>query len=182
LSKKKATTKVPAVSAPKAKLSGSPMDVDLLEQIVKLMSANDLNTVDVRDGEKRVILKRGAVQQMVQYAPAAAGFATGPAASAAGSASSASPTLAPPTAADEDAKLIPIKSPMVGTFYAAPSPGSKPYVSVGSSLSEETEVCTIEAMKNFLPIKAEVTGTIAKILVTDGQTVQFGQVLFLVKP
>jgi acetyl-CoA carboxylase biotin carboxyl carrier protein len=71
---------------------------------------------------------------------------------------------------------------MVGTFYAAPSPDSKPFVSVGSSVDEETEVCSIEAMKNFMPIKAETRGTIAKILATNGQTVQYGTPLFLVKP
>ena len=160
--------------------STSPMDVDLLEQIIKLMSANDLNTVDVRDGEKRVILKRGAVQQAVSYTPAPAGLAP-----SAGSASAPIPTPpapAVPSAPAEDKSLIPIKSPMVGTFYAAASPDSKPFVSVGSTVSEDTDVCTIEAMKNFLPIKAEIRGTITKILVSNGQTVQFGQVLFMVKP
>jgi acetyl-CoA carboxylase biotin carboxyl carrier protein len=85
-----------------------------------------------------------------------------------------------PSAADEG--LIPIKSPMVGTFYAASSPDAKPFVQVGSSVDEETDVCIIEAMKVFNNIKAECRGTIAKILVTNGQTVEFGQELFLVKP
>jgi acetyl-CoA carboxylase biotin carboxyl carrier protein len=71
---------------------------------------------------------------------------------------------------------------MVGTFYAAPSPEAKPFVSVGSSVDEETDVCVIEAMKVFNNIKAECRGTIAKVLVTNGQTVEFGQPLFLVKP
>jgi acetyl-CoA carboxylase biotin carboxyl carrier protein len=179
MSKKKVTTKPTAASTAsvKAKLgSGSPMDVNLLEQIVKLMSANDLNTVEVRDGDKRVILKRGAVQT-VSYSPQPA--PTGGVASAT-SVSASTPASA--SAATEEPKLLAIKSPMVGTFYAAASPDSKPYVSVGSVVNEETEVCTIEAMKNFLPIKAEMRGTIAKILVTNGQTVQFGQVLFQVKP
>jgi acetyl-CoA carboxylase biotin carboxyl carrier protein len=155
------------------------MDVNLLEQIVKLMSANDLNTVEVRDGDKRVILKRGAVQQTVTYTPGPpAGLAASPASA------SSPPTQAPtaPTAPVEDPKLTAIKSPMVGTFYAAPSPGAKPFVTIGSAVNEETDVCTIEAMKNFLLIKAETRGTISKILVKDGETVQYGQTLFLVKP
>src|SRR5208337_4185966 len=83
LSKKKATTKNSAAAGPvKGKLgSSSPMDLGLLEQLVKLMSANDLNTVDVRDGDKRVILKRGAVQQSYSYTVAPAGV-TSPAANA----------------------------------------------------------------------------------------------------
>jgi acetyl-CoA carboxylase biotin carboxyl carrier protein len=156
--------------------SKSPMDVGLLEQIVKLMSANDLNTVDVRDGDKRVILKRGA-QFVTMSAPAgqpAAGFP--PAIGASGSSGST------PAVSDESAGLIPIKSPMVGTFYAASAPDAKPFVSVGSRVDEETDVCVIEAMKVFNNIKAETKGTIAKVLVTNGQTVEFGQSLFLVKP
>ena len=156
------------------------MDVNLLQQIVELMSANDLNTVDLRDGEKRVVLKRGA--NVVQYAGApmmsmpapAPAPATAPAQPAAGAAGGA--------AADADAKLVPIKSPMVGTFYAAPKQGEKPFVSVGSTVNEETDVCIIEAMKVFNVIKAETTGTIARVLIQDGQPVEHGTVLFLVKP
>jgi acetyl-CoA carboxylase biotin carboxyl carrier protein len=181
LSKKKSpVSKSIAKAKPASSIAPtSPMDVSLLEQMVKLMSANDLNTVDVRDGDKRVILKRGAVQ-MVSHAthhhtapssvPAPAGTSPAPA---------PTPVAAP---ADDSAGLVAIKSPMVGTFYSSPSPDSKPFVSVGSQVDEETDVCTIEAMKNFMPIKAETRGTIAKVLVTNGQTVQYGTPLFMVKP
>ncbi|HEX8522216.1 MAG TPA: acetyl-CoA carboxylase biotin carboxyl carrier protein [Tepidisphaeraceae bacterium] len=160
--------------------SDSPMDVSLLERIVKLMAANDLNTVDVRDGDKRVILKRGA-----QYvaAPVSAPSAPAPSATTAqSSASAASSGGGASAAADENAGLVAIKSPMVGTFYSSPSPDAKPFVSVGSTVDEETDVCVIEAMKVFNNIKAETRGKIAKVLVTNGQTVEFGQPLFLVKP
>ena len=155
------------------------MDMGLLEQIVKLMASNDLNTVDVRDGDKRVILKRGAV--MVASPANAGGFAL-PAASSPAPAPTAGAAGAGTAPVDNDAGLTPIKSPMVGTFYAAPSPDAKPFVSVGSTVDEETDVCVIEAMKVFNNIKAEVRGTVARALVTNGQTVEFGQVLFLVKP
>ena len=161
--------------------SSSPMDVSLLERIVRLMSSNDLNTVDVRDGDKRVILKRG--QAIV--APAGGAYYPPPVAHAALSAShapSSGGASAPAAPADEDAGLTPIKSPMVGTFYSSPSPDAKAFVNVGSRVDEETDVCIIEAMKVFNNIKAECRGTIAKILVTNGQTVEFGQTLFLVKP
>jgi acetyl-CoA carboxylase biotin carboxyl carrier protein len=71
---------------------------------------------------------------------------------------------------------------MVGTYYSAPSPDAKAFVAVGSTVTEDTDVCVIEAMKVFNNVKAECQGTIAKILVTNGQAVEFNQVLFLVKP
>jgi acetyl-CoA carboxylase biotin carboxyl carrier protein len=158
------------------------MDVGLLEQLVELMSANDLNTVDLRDGDKRVVLKRGA--NVVQYTPAmtqpAMSFpAAAPASQPPAGAASSSASEAADTA---DSKLVPIKSPMVGTFYAAPKQGEKPFVSIGGSVNEETDVCIIEAMKVFNVIKAETSGTIAKVMIQDGQPVEHGTVLFLVKP
>ncbi len=177
MSKKKAPVSTPATKAKPASgsLTSSPMDVGLLELMVKLMAANDLNTVDVRDGDKRVILKRGAVAQAPQYTAAPQSSAPAPAQISSG-------TPAPAAPVDDSAGLVAIKSPMVGTFYSSPSPDSKPFVSVGSVVDEETDVCTIEAMKNFMPIKAELRGTITKVLVTNGQTVQYGTPLFMVKP
>jgi acetyl-CoA carboxylase biotin carboxyl carrier protein len=170
-------------ASPASPSSSSPMDVSLLERMVKLMAANDLSTVDVRDGDKRVILKRGAA--FVAPNASSGGYAF-PHMAAHAPATAPSPGLASGAtkegAADEDAGLTAIKSPMVGTFYAAPSPDAKPFVAVGTRVDEETDVCVIEAMKVFNNIKAETNGTIAKILVSNGQTVEFGQTLFLVKP
>jgi acetyl-CoA carboxylase biotin carboxyl carrier protein len=177
LSEKKAGKKEAKQAASGTSEPRGPMDVGLLQELVKLMSANDLNTVDLRDGGKRVVLKRGApVGPMMTYAaPAMASASAAP--------SNSSPnTSAPAIAANEDAGLLSIKSPMVGTFYAKATPESKPFVTVGTQVDEETDVCVIEAMKVFNNIKAECRGSIAKILVTDGQTVEFGTVLFLVKP
>jgi acetyl-CoA carboxylase biotin carboxyl carrier protein len=150
------------------------MDLGLLEQLVKLMSANDLHTIELSDGDRRVLLKRGAGEGAPAGAPQAGYFHAAPAAAPAAPAVASSVT--------EEANLIPIKSPMVGTFYAASSPDARPFVSVGTAVDEETDVCVIEAMKVFNNIKAECSGTISKILVTNGQTVEFGQTLFLVKP
>jgi acetyl-CoA carboxylase biotin carboxyl carrier protein len=160
-----------------------PMDVEFLQQIVKVMSANDLSTVDLRDGDRRVVLKRGA--QVIATATPAVAYpapSSAPMTPAAGPSPSGSGTSTAPAAGDETAGLVPIKSPMVGTFYAKPSPDAKPFVTVGSHVDEDTDVCVIEAMKVFNNIKAEARGTIAKVLVSDGQTVEFGTVLFLVKP
>lgn len=176
--KKKSKSSAAVSSSVKSvRSSGDPMDLGLLEQMVKLMSQHDLTTVDVSNGDKRIVLKRGQeyvagngpvqhlapVSQQVNHAPPAP----------------AAPAAVP---VDADAGLVAIKSPMVGTFYSAPSPDAKPFISVGSTVDEDTDVCVIEAMKVFNNIKAETRGTIAKVNVTNGQTVEFGQVLFLVKP
>ena len=157
------------------------MDVGLLEQLVRLMAANDLNTVDVRDGDKRVILKRGPAAPAFAYAPPMPTGATHappsqPQAAASASAGSGG------TAADDSSGLVAIKAEMVGTFYSSPKPGEPPFVNVGSNVDEEATVCVIEAMKNFFPVKAGLRGAIAKVLVQNGQTVQFDQPLFLVRP
>jgi acetyl-CoA carboxylase biotin carboxyl carrier protein len=158
------------------------MDVGMLEQLVKLMASNDLNTVDVRDGDRRVVLKRGAPVSPVTYAAPVHHAAPQPASASRSESSSAATPQAVTPAADDTAGLHAIKSPMVGTFYAAGSPDAKPFVSVGTVVDEDTDVCIIEAMKVFNNIKAETRGTVAKVLVTNGQTVEFGQTLFLVKP
>jgi acetyl-CoA carboxylase biotin carboxyl carrier protein len=161
---------------------GGPMDVGLLERLVKLMAANDLNTVDLRDGDKRVVLKRGqAVAAPSGYMPYPAMAQAAPAPAAPSGGTGVSPTP-PPAGGGEEVGLTPIKSEMVGTFYSKPSPDAKPFVGVGSDVDEDTVVCVIEAMKHFNPVKADVRGTIAKVLVTDGQTVDVGKPLFLVRP
>ena len=158
--------------------AGTPMDVELLQRITQLMRDNDLNTVDVRDGDKRVILKRGAI--VAPGASSGFGYATQVAPQTGGLASGG--TTEAKSGGAGESTLIAIKSPMVGTFYASPSPDAKAFVEVGSQVDEETDVCIIEAMKVFNNIKAECKGTITKILVENGETVEFGQTLFLVKP
>ena len=173
----------PATAAPRSPGFNGPMDPVLLQQLIEMMSANDVSALDLRDGSTRISLKRGP--QHVAYAPSmapqqqsyVAPTASGPAASAA-----AAPAGPATPAVDDTAGLKPIKSPMVGTFYSAPSPDAKAFVQVGSVVNEETDICVIEAMKVFNNIKAETRGTIAKILVENGKTVEFGTVLFLVKP
>lgn len=151
------------------------MNIDLLSEITRLMKENDLSTVDVRDGDRRIVLHRGGGHAPVAHpAPIYAPAPVAPAPTAA-------PAPAPAAAVDDDASLTAIKSPMVGTVYLKPSPDAKPYVAAGSAVGPDTVVCLIEAMKVFNEIKAETSGAIAKILVTDGQTVEFGQPLFLVK-
>ncbi|MFA8438833.1 acetyl-CoA carboxylase biotin carboxyl carrier protein [Pueribacillus sp. YX66] len=82
----------------------------------------------------------------------------------------------------QETNLLKIESPMVGTFYAAPSPEEPPYVQIGDKVKEDSIVCIVEAMKLFNEIEAEMKGEIVEILVENGQLVEYGQPLFLVKP
>jgi acetyl-CoA carboxylase biotin carboxyl carrier protein len=138
-SKRKASKTAPPASAADTADSGGPLDIGVLEKLVHLMRTNDLTTVEVADGDRRILLKRGGEAVSVP-APAAHPQKHAPAA-------------APPV--HSDAGLVPIKSVMVGTYYAAPNPDSAPFVKVGSHVDEETDVCVIEAMKVFNTIKAE---------------------------
>ncbi|BDG36732.1 acetyl-CoA carboxylase biotin carboxyl carrier protein [Saccharococcus caldoxylosilyticus] len=92
------------------------------------------------------------------------------------------PQEAPKPKTENTENLHKITSPMVGTFYAAPSPDAPPYVKVGDKVQKDTVVCIIEAMKLFNEIEAEVNGEIVEVLVQNGQLVEYGQPLFLVKP
>jgi len=155
------------------------IDIKKLQEIVKLMVDNDLSEVDLQDGEETVTVKRGAqgvpmIQQMAAPAFAPAAPAAAPAA-ATTNGQAAAPAGAP-------AGLIAIESPMVGTFYAAPNPDTPPFVKPGSTISKESVICMIEAMKVFNEIKAEKTGVIEQVLVKNGEAVEFGQKLFLVRP
>lgn len=153
------------------------IDIKILKQLIQLMKANDLTELDLRDKEEQVTLKRanGGVIQPVSALPhLSAPVSAVPAAMA------AAPQA--PVAADSDAGLTKITSPMVGTYYAAPSPDAETFVKVGSQVGPDTVVCILEAMKVFNEIKAECSGTVVKALVTSGQAVEFGQPLFLVKP
>ena len=149
-------------------------DTKRVKELVALMEENGLTEIELAEDKSRIVLRRGTymaapVAQALQAAvPAAHPTPAAP--------------QAPAAKPAEDEELIPIKSPMVGTYYAAPSPDAAPYVSVGSAIDEKSVVCIIEAMKVFNPIPADVSGTIVKVLVTNGQVVEYGQPLFLVKP
>jgi acetyl-CoA carboxylase biotin carboxyl carrier protein len=151
------------------------LDIRKLKELVRLMVNNDLTELDLRDSEEQVTLRRhgpGGDPQVVT-APAAL-MSSAPAAAAAAGATAVAET--------PDPDLPTIDSPMVGTFYAAPNPDSPPFVSVGSSVDAETIVCLVEAMKIFNEIKAECSGTIEKALVSNGESVEFGQPMFKVRP
>lgn len=156
------------------------IDIRKLKELVRLMVANDLTELDLRDDQQQVTVKRGGSEQapIVHQVPVAAA----PVAPAAAAPAPAAAPPAPPAAPSEDDGLIPIESPMVGTFYAKASPEKPSFVSVGDSVGEDTTVCLIEAMKIFNEIKAGQSGTVAKVLIENGDAVEFGQPMFLIKP
>ena len=148
------------------------MDMKKVKELIDLMKENDLVEVEVVDGDSKIPLKRpGADAPMMQQIPMAAPVAAAPAAAPA--------PVAGAEAADDGPKII---SPIVGTFYQAPSPDSDAYVKVGDQVTEDSVVCIIEAMKVMNEIKAEVSGTITEICCKDGQAVEYGQALFKIKP
>ncbi len=153
------------------------MDIEEIKTLTDLMVANDLSEVIIRDGEKRILLRRGA------HLPAGGGAPVAPVVAAvhAPVAPAAATAQAAPTAAAGDPGLARITSPMVGTFYATPDPESAPFVKVGDRINPDTVVCIIEAMKVFNEIKAEISGTIESIDVQSAQPVEFGQVLMTVR-
>jgi len=151
-------------------------DLKTLRSLIRMMVENDLTELDLQDEQEKITLKRGnggAIQQVMPAQPVAA--IPAPAAAPAA-------TPAPAVADGGDSVAEPmgktIDSPMVGRFFSAPNPDSPAYVSAGDSVSGETVVCLIEAMKVFNEIKAETSGKIKRVLVENGQAVEFGTPLF----
>ncbi|MCL5769855.1 MAG: acetyl-CoA carboxylase biotin carboxyl carrier protein [Planctomycetes bacterium] len=143
-----------------------------VRELVKLMTENDLSEIELTEDKAKIRLKR---ETLPGSAPPIA-VPAAPAARTAGASAAAIST------AHEEENLIPLKSPMVGSFYGAANPDAEPYVKVGSAIQKDTVVCIIEAMKVFNEIRADMAGVIAKILVRNGQAVEYNQPLFLVRP
>ena len=151
------------------------MDLNKIKQVVDLMKKSDLSEFEIQDQEFKLRIKRD-VGGRAAVAPVAAPVAA-PAPVAATPV--AAPVAAAPVAADPNVKVI--TSPMVGTFYATPSPDSPNFVAIGSTVKADTVVCIIEAMKVMNEIQSELAGTIVECLVASGTSVEFGQPLFRVK-
>ena len=171
------------------------VDPEKIRMLVEMMSEHDLLEITLRDGEEEIHLKRpgasGSCEGMVGgggqmiYSPQMPMMPPAGYPAAAPGVPVASGAEAGPLAdggVDEDAGLITVNSPMVGTFYESPNPESPAFVTVGSKVSLNTVVCIVEAMKVFNEIKAEVSGTIAKVLIKNESAVEFGQPMFLVTP
>jgi acetyl-CoA carboxylase biotin carboxyl carrier protein len=166
-----------------ASASKEPLDVQKVHYLVRLMKRYDLTALDLSDSTIQIRLRRrGPEAQPPAIAPASQARDLAPEGPAqAGSAPE--PRLETvPTSVSSAPKTIVIESPMVGTYFSSSAPDVPPFVSVGSVVHAETIVCIIEAMKVFTDIPAGVSGTIAAILVKNGQAVEFGQPLFRLIP
>jgi acetyl-CoA carboxylase biotin carboxyl carrier protein len=151
-------------------------DVRKIRQLVALMTDHDLSEMDIQQGDVRIQLRRAGTTFATGVAPQVVAVAPPPVHAI----DVATPAEAPP--AKDEGRYAVVKSPMVGTFYAAPDPDSPSYVKVGDHVGPETTVCIVEAMKVFNQIPAEVSGKIVAVLVENGQPVEFGQPLFKVDP
>jgi len=160
------------------------MDFKLIQRLAQLMQQTELTELELDDAKSgsRLRLERGA-KLAPSTAPVVHLTHTGaPMATAAAPVIAAAADGAPPTPAAPPAGGKTINSPMVGTFYRSSSPDAEAFVQAGSTLKADTVICIIEAMKVMNEIRAEMSGVVLEVLVENGQPVEFGQPLFLVKP
>lgn len=153
------------------------MDLRKLKTLIDLVSESNVSELEITEAEGKVRIVKGG--GALQQAAAAAVVPVAPA----GAPAVAAPALAPGAAPAAPAAPLghTVKSPMVGTFYRAASPGAKPFIEIGSQVKEGDTVCIIEAMKILNEIEADKSGTITQVLVENGQAVEYGQPLFVIE-
>ena len=144
-------------------------DIDYVEKLAKVLTDNSLTEISLEDGEQAITLRKDVIGVAAPVAASVTAQAAAPA------------PVAEKAAAEPAKKGKPLTSPMVGTFYSAPSPDAEPFVKVGQTIKEGDVVCIVEAMKLMNEIESEFSGKIVEICVSDGQPVEFGQVLMYVE-
>ncbi|WP_349742651.1 acetyl-CoA carboxylase biotin carboxyl carrier protein [Roseateles cavernae] len=152
------------------------MDLRKLKTLIDLVSESNISELEITeaDGKVRIVKSDGSVAAPLVAAPVVAPAAAAPAAPAVAAAPAAAPAPAVETGHI-------VKSPMVGTFYRASSPNAKSFAELGQQIKEGEPICIIEAMKIMNEIDADKSGTVTKILVENGQPVEFGQPLFVIE-
>ena len=148
------------------------MDIRKIKKLIELIEESNVAEIEIKEGEESVRINRMNAVVPMQAAPMVAAPMTPPPAAAA-----LAPEAATPKAADEGDSL---RSPMVGTFYRASNPQSKPFVEEGQTVSKGDVLCIIEAMKMMNQIESDRAGTVRRALVENGQAVEFDQPLFLI--
>jgi acetyl-CoA carboxylase biotin carboxyl carrier protein len=147
------------------------MDIRKVKKLIELLDESGIAEIEITEGEESVRISRYAPGASVTAAPVAAAPVAAPAAPA--------PAAAPVQEVTEDDGFE-VTAPMVGTFYAASSPGAAPYIQVGDRVNEGDTLCIIEAMKMMNQIEADVSGVVKSIRIQNGEPVEFGQVLFVI--
>lgn len=159
------------------------MDLRKLKTLIDLVSESNVSELEITEAEGKVRIVKASpapAAPAMAVAPVAAPVAAAPAPVAAAPAP-AEAAAAPAPAAPEPSKGFIVKSPMVGTFYRAASPGAQPFAEVGQKVAEGDPLCIIEAMKILNEIEAEQAGTVTQVLCENGQAVEFGQPLFVIE-
>ena len=150
------------------------MDIRKIKKLIELLEESALTEIEISEGEESIRLSRRSPPNPAE--------STSPAPPPGRLTETSSPESSSTTAAIEDLPdTVPVVSPMVGTFYAAPNPESSPYVKTGSEVAVGDTLCVIEAMKIFNHVEAECSGVIRKILKNSGDPVEFGETLFLIE-
>ncbi|EGV33929.1 acetyl-CoA carboxylase, biotin carboxyl carrier protein [Thiorhodococcus drewsii AZ1] len=153
------------------------MDIRKVKKLIELLEQSDVAEIEIHEGEESVRISRHGSASMPVYMPQ-------PMAAGAAAAPVAPTSAAAPVAADEEDEELSgdiVRSPMVGTFYRAPAPGSKPFVEEGHAVKAGDTLCIIEAMKILNQIECEHSGTVKRILVDNGQPVEYNQPLFIIE-
>ena len=151
------------------------MDLRKLKTLIDLISESNVSELEITEAEGKVRIVKSGTTVVQQYMAAA------PVPATAAPAVAAAPELPAPVAAAEQSSGHQVKSPMVGTFYRASSPGAKSFVEVGNVVQEGDTICIIEAMKILNEIEADKSGTITQVLCENGQAVEYGQPLFVIE-
>ncbi len=169
--------------ARKTASSGGNLSRNDIERLIEVINEKGIEEFELEQGgtRLRIVSGRGVVLPMAAAPPPPAP-APGEAPPAEESSRVAGTSATPDAEPEEDPNLKKVTSPMVGTFYRSSSPGAAPFVEVGDKVDDQTVLCIIEAMKLMNEIHAETRGVVKKILVENGQPVEYGQVLFLVEP
>ena len=164
------------------------MDLKQIKQVIDLMKRSDLTAFELEEEGFKIKIKRGADAVPLVHTSriASTTYADAPlieavAAPRAQSAAASASTAPAGNPGGDEAGIAYIKSPMVGTFYRASSPESKPFAEIGTKVSETSVVCIIEAMTIMNEIQSELKGSVVEVLVENGQPVEYGQKLFKVK-
>ena len=154
---------------------------DVLE-ILKLFEQSKFDFLQLEQGERKITVSKGGYVSARKDAMPDAAPSRLPPAAAVTTPAAAGPQVLPAASASNDRGLLPVTAPMVGKFYAAPSPSDPPFVTPGATVAAGATVGLIEVMKVFASIKTETAGVIERILVTNGQFVEYGQTLFWIRP
>ncbi|MCG7867028.1 MAG: acetyl-CoA carboxylase, biotin carboxyl carrier protein [gamma proteobacterium symbiont of Stewartia floridana] len=151
------------------------MDIRKVKKLIELLEESDVAEIEIHEGEESVRISRNSSMPAPLAAPVAAPVAAPAAAPAA-------PAAAPAVESEpsEEIQGHAVRSPMVGTFYRSPSPGSKPFVEEGQQVSVGDTLCIIEAMKILNQIESDKAGTVRKILVDNGQPVEYNEPLYII--